>query len=245
MKRKEINSIKILTPEEKKYLRRVANYLGSLGMKDGNVEIDVYDEWSFDVNEIIWEDITHFSNNYNAEIPSGLIPILQKIINYCESEGLIKFHDEDVNYQRLEFDIDVNGKEISFNHWWSYYDRGDGNSLIWDGNEGEEIFKEWEKDGVLKDLEISEDGILTVNYTGSGDSGYLESSFNETNESVPDRFDDWCYTQLSNNFGGWEINEGSDGEFIFDFNKKTITLNHTENIEANDSNTYYEESFAN
>ena len=43
MKRKEINSIKILTPEEKKYLRRVANYLGSLGMKDGNIEIDVDD----------------------------------------------------------------------------------------------------------------------------------------------------------------------------------------------------------
>ena len=39
MKRKEINSTKILTPEDKQYLRRVANYLSSLGMKDGNIEV--------------------------------------------------------------------------------------------------------------------------------------------------------------------------------------------------------------
>jgi hypothetical protein len=33
----------ILTPEEKQYLRRVTNYLGSLGMRDGNIEVDGYE----------------------------------------------------------------------------------------------------------------------------------------------------------------------------------------------------------
>jgi hypothetical protein len=211
-------------------------------MKDGNIEIDMDNVWEFESDEISWDDFTHFSNNYLAEIPSGLIPILQKIVDYCESGGLIQFHDEDINYQRLEFDIDVNGKEILFYHWWSYYDIGDSQGVSWGDEEGKEIFDEWEK---VVNLEIPEDGILTVTYNGSGDSGYLESSFNETSESVPEQIEEWCYTQLSNNFGGWEINEGSDGEFIFDFNKKIITLNHTENIEADDSDTYYEESFAN
>ena len=31
----------ILTPEEKKYLRRVANYISSMGMYDGNIEFDI------------------------------------------------------------------------------------------------------------------------------------------------------------------------------------------------------------
>jgi hypothetical protein len=117
--------------------------------------------------------------------------------------------------------------------------------MSWDDEEGKGIFDGWEKDGVLEDLEIPEDGILTIPYNGGGDSGYLESSFNETNESVPVTIEDWCYRQLGDNFGGWEINEGSDGNFTFDFNNKTINLVHTYNVESDDNDTYYEESFAN
>jgi hypothetical protein len=234
----------ILTPEEKKYLRKITNYLRSLGMYDGNIEFEVDFGVSFDPNDIDWEEITHFSNNYRAEVPSGLIPILQKIIGYVEEHNLINEIDEDdINYQRLEIDIDNKGKSISFNHWWSFYERGDGSSVEYDSDEGRGIFEEWEKDGVFDDLKVPEDGILTAVYTGSGDSGYLEDFFNENNESVPDAIEGWCYTQLSNEFGGWEDNEGADGEFIFDFNNKTITLYHTENVESTESNTLFEENF--
>jgi hypothetical protein len=91
----------LLTPEEKQYLRRVSNYLGSMGMRDGNIEIDIDNGWTFSYDDINWEYVSHFANNYNADIPSGLIPILQKIMKYCDDEGLIKEHDEDINYQRL------------------------------------------------------------------------------------------------------------------------------------------------
>ena len=105
----------LLTPEEKQYLRRVSNYLGSMGMQDGNVEIDIDNGWTFSYDDIDWNYITHFTNNYNADIPSGLIPILQKIMKYCDDEGLIKEHDDDINYQRLEYDIDVDAKKIQSN----------------------------------------------------------------------------------------------------------------------------------
>ena len=61
----------ILTPEEKQYLRRVSNYLGSMGMQDGNVEIDIDNGWTFDYNDINWDYVSLFANNYNADIPSG------------------------------------------------------------------------------------------------------------------------------------------------------------------------------
>lgn len=236
----------ILTPEEKQYLRRISNYLGSMGMQDGNIEIDMDNQEEFDYDNVDWDYITHFSNNYNADIPSGLIPILQKIMKYCDDNNLIKEPDyDDMNYQRLEYDIDVDSKEISFTRWWSFYTRGEGSSVTWEDEQGKELFEHWEESGVLEDLTIPDDGILKVTYNGSGDSGYLESSFNETGDGVPAAIEDWCYRELSDNYSGWEINEGSDGEFIFNFHDMTVELIHTENIEDNASDTYYEESFNN
>ena len=234
----------ILTPEEKQYLRRISNYLGSMGMQDGNIEIEMDNQEEFDYDNVAWDYVTHFTNNYNADIPSGLIPILQKIMKYCDDNNLIKepFKD-DMNYQRLEYDIDIDSKKINFTRLWSFYTRGDGSSLTWEDESGKELFGNWEEAGVLEDLTIPDDGILTVQYNGSGDSGYLESSFNETGDGVPAAMEDWCYRELSDNYSGWEINEGSDGQFIFNFHDMTIELVHTENIEDNASDTYYEESF--
>ena len=63
-----------------------------MGMQDGNIEIDMDNQEEFDYDNVDWDYITHFSNNYNADIPSGLIPILQKIMKYCDDNNLIKEH---------------------------------------------------------------------------------------------------------------------------------------------------------
>ena len=245
MKRKNVNSFNLLTPEDKQYLRRVCRYLASLGMQDGSLEMEVGDYGGFDFTDINWEQETHFTNNYSAEVPDGLIPILKKIGDYIQENGLYNGPEEDdLSYERIDFDIDCNDQDLTVNHWWSFYVRGDGNSVEWDGKEGKDIFEEWEKDGVFEDLTIPDDGILTVKYNGSGDSGYIESSFEETADGVPTAMEDWCYRQLENNFGGWEINEGSDGEFKFNFHNMTIELYHTYNVQEDAHDTIYEESFA-
>jgi hypothetical protein len=246
MKRKQINTQQVLTPEDKKYLRGVSNYLRSLGMIDGSIEVDIDSGYDFDSSDIDWENMTHFSNNYRAEIPAGLIAILVKIMNYIDEKSLFQMPDvENINYERVDFDIDTEKQEISVNHWWSYYDKGDSSSVEWDGEQGKEIFEEWEKDGVLDEMRVTpNDGILTVKYNGSGDSGYIESNFEENGDALPASIEDWCYSELEDNFGGWEINEGSDGEFVFDFNNMTITLNHTYNIDETTSDTIYKEDFS-
>ena len=245
MAKRKVNSFNLLTPEDKQYLRRVCRYLASLGMQDGSMEMDVDSYGDFDFSEIDWAQETHFANNYSAEIPDGLIPIFKKIADYIQEINLYQVPDnDDINYERVDFDIDCQKSEVSVNHWYSFYERGDGNTVTWDDEEGKEIFEEWEKDGVLDDLEIPNDGILTLKYNGSGDSGYIESSFEEIGDQVPSTIEDWCYNQLERHFGGWEINEGSDGEFLFNFHDMTIELNHTYNVEENAHNTIYEESFA-
>ena len=246
MKRKNVNSFNILTPEDKQYLRRVCRYLASLGMQDGSIEMEVEDYGDFDFTEINWEQETHFTNNYSAEIPDGLIIVLKKVGDYIQENVLYNAPEEDdINYERIDFDIDCDKQELTVNHWWSYYQRGDGNSVEWDSEVGKKIFEEWEKDGVLDELRVTPpDGILTVKYNGSGDSGYIESNFQENGDALPAAIEDWCYRQLENNFGGWEINEGSDGEFVFNFDNMEIALHHTYNVEENAHDTIYEESFA-
>jgi len=245
MARRQVNSFNILTPEDKQYLRRVCRYLGSLWMIDGSIEMDIDSGWNWDFSDINWEDQTHFANNYNAEVPDGLIPIYKKIADYIQENNLYRSPQyDDINYERVDFDIDCQKGEISVNHWYSYYDRGDSNSVTWDAEDDKEIFKEWEKDGVFEDLDIPDDGILTIKYNGSSDSGFIENSFEEIGDQVPATIEDWCYNQLERHFGGWEINEGSDGEFIFNFHDMTIELNHTYNVEENETDTIYEESFA-
>ena len=228
----------ILTPEEKKYLGRVSRYLASMGMNYGEINF----EMEQDDEEISYSEYgfpTHFDNNYYAEIPDGLIPILKKIIDYVDDDGLYSNLPDgsDIDYQRFEITISGVKKEIALTHIYSYYSEGDSTGIEYD-----DMIEEWEEKGVFDDTSIPEDGYLVLKYNGGGDSGYIESDF-ENGEPSPGAVEEWCYQQLEENFGGWEINEGSQGEFQFDFNEKTVILSHTYNTMLDSSNTIWEEEF--
>jgi len=228
----------ILTPNEKKYLGKISRYLKSMGMSYGEIQFEMEpddDEISYRENYFP----TNFENNYTAEIPDGLVPILKKIIDYVDDEGLYDEvpNDAYIDYQRFEITIDSDKREISLTHSYSYQIEGGS-----EGVEYDDIIEEWEEKGIFNMVEIPEDNYLALKYNGGGDSGYIESNF-ESGQSVPPPVEEWCYQQLEENFGGWEINEGSQGEFQFDFNEKTVILSHAYNIEESRSNTLWEEEF--
>jgi hypothetical protein len=229
----------ILTPEEKKYLGKISRYLNSLGMSYGEIQFEM--EPGQEVIDYSPNNFpTHFENNYNAEIPDGLVPILKKIIGYVDDDGLHSEVPNDgyIDYQRFDITIYVNEKkEISLTHSYSYQTEGGS-----EGVEYDDMIEEWEEKGVFNDTSIPEDNYLVLKYNGGGDSGYIESDF-ENGEPSPGVVEEWCYQQLEINFGGWEINEGSQGEFQFDFNEKTVILSHTYNIEESKTNTLWEEEF--
>jgi hypothetical protein len=229
---------KILTPEEKKYLGKVSRYLASLGMNLGEIEFEMEPDQegiAYSPNDFP----SHFQNNYNAEIPDGLVSILKKIIDYVDDDGLYSEvpYDGYLIYQRFDITINAMSGEISLTHSYSYQIEGGSQGIEYD-----DMIEEWEEKGVFDDTEIPEDNYLVLKYNGGGDSGYIESNF-ESGQSVPPPVEEWCYQQLEENFGGWEINEGSQGEFQFDFNEKTVILSHAYNIEESRSNTLWEEEF--
>lgn len=236
----------ILSPEDKKMLKRTAYYLNSLGANSGTIrrylDNERLDEDSFDFNQTLY-----FDNLYGIEVPHFTIPVLQKIITYILDNGLYEEPDIDgLNSEGIEFVIDSESQEISFHHDYSYYAEGDSESTEWteeeyndeDDNPIYDMFELIEGDPEIKPKE----GLLHLRYNGSGDSGYIEDFFEEGG-SVPGDIEDWCYRQLENQHGGWEINEGSQGDFEFDVNKRVIYLNHINNIEENETDTLFEESF--
>jgi hypothetical protein len=235
----------ILTPEEKKYLNRTCNYLASLGMTEGTIDINLdSDHYDLSHEDIDWKYVQHFDNNYRAEIPEGLLPILKKVMNYVVDEGVFESPDiESMSYQNISIEIDCSRKELTVTHDYSYYSRDEGSSIAYDSDEDKARFDKWMEED-MQDVEVPSDGILTLSYNGGGDSGYIESSFDEVSDAVPASIEDWCYSQLESHFGGWEINEGSDGRFIFNFNNSTVDLDHTFNTEENAANTLFEENFS-
>lgn len=232
----------LLTQDEKKYLNRICRYLGSLGMEDGYIEFEM-DTSYFDCDDINWKEITHFSNNYTAEVPEGLIPIFQKAMSYvCENDLIEQPDVDDINWGRVTIDIDCKTREISVAYDYSYYDIGDSESVthsLEEEDDNEELMEVF--DTLENDEEIN-DRVLQVDYNGSGDSGYIEDDFTN-GDSVPAVVSDYAYRMLENNFGGWEINEGSQGNFEIDLDRKEITLNHTNNIEETERDTVWEEKF--
>jgi hypothetical protein len=232
----------ILTLEEKKYLQRVCRYLGSLGMTNGIIEFE-FDYSEFDCEDVDWKQITTFSNNYTAEIPDVMIEISKKLLNYVCENDLIRTPDvDDVNWQRIEIDLDCEDSTISVVLDYNYYDTGDTETDTRSLEEEEENESLREVFDVLEDDPDIQDRILTIDYSGGGDSGYLEDSFNN-GDSVPASVSDFCYDMLENRFGGWEINEGSQGNFEIDLDRKEITLNHTYNIDETGRDTLLEEKF--
>jgi hypothetical protein len=238
-----MNEYELLTPEEKKYLERIARYLQSMGEKQVEIRIEAND-WDnkTEISDIEWEHVTHFDWNSRLDIPSGFITILQKIFNYIDESGRYSFPDIDgINYHDFLIDINAAGKSITVSQIYGYYDVGSEGEIEFEDEK--ELMVEWMDQLESNGAEIPSDGILTARYSGGGDDGSIDGGFDEINQQLPGSMEDFCYNQLSSNYGGWENNEGGQGYFVFNFTDGTITLYHTDNIEESESNTLFEIDF--
>ena len=226
----------ILTPEDKKVLDVVSRYLNSYGMEDGTIRVEMNMPADFEDT-----DFSHFSfdNNYLVQPPSILIPILNKLRDYIANNKDMEIDVDDLNYLYVEIVIDTKNREIGVYEYWTYYSTDDTDTFDYDEEtpEVEDVFNALNEDSSTKKFSY-----LRLGYSGGGDSGYIEDYFDE-GPSVPAVVSDFCYQVLESNFGGWEINEGSQGNFQFNRVEKKIYWNHTNNIEENDSKTLFEEKF--
>jgi hypothetical protein len=215
-----------MSEEDKLVLRKVAKYLKSYNVSSGIIQIE-NDFYRNPENAI--RHATNFSNNWSIEIPDFFKPYLGEIIEKITS-NIDDLDVDSVNYDNVEIEIIADSSMLEITRYWGYEQPGDTNGLTWgydedsDAEEVKRLMDEIKESGARPDS----NGILELEYNGSGDSGYLESSF-RNGDRVPSNIENWCYEVLERNHGGWEINEGSQGYFVFDTKNNIIELEHTYN----------------
>lgn len=225
----------ILTPEEKKYLRFISKYLLSYGEDVGTIKIEDFD--SVNIDDLTNSGFAQFDENYYLEVPEQLEPIIIKVARYAEPK--IPEVDEDMNSSSLDIVIDAKKQELTALYSYSYYTNEDSGVTYSSSEDGiDEVFEE-----------MSESNIdwVEVPFTGSGDSGSIDTptDIDGSMVSISPVIEDWCYNQLERNYGGWEINEGSQGKFIFDNKAETCQLDFSWNNEVYESDTIFEFPFGN
>ena len=203
-----------LSPEEIKAVKQFFVYIKSNGA----------DTASIDAN-LEWGNQSYIGRMYGDNgrvIPKfpPVEPIIEKILDKIDTDDFeSNFHDYDVEFFIVDVIFDVTTKKIIVECNYSTpdeeeaFDESEINDM--------DIFKEYTDRGVSE---------IICSYNGGGDSGYVDGE----RENTPAFLEDMCYDVLSN-FGGWEINEGSQGNIVFNLRDKTITVNHAWNIEERHS----------
>ena len=153
--------------------------------------------------------------------------IIEKIFDKVDTNDFEnEFNDNYVEYYNIEITFNTTTKKIIVECNYS--------------TPGEESgFEESEIDNIEEFKEYTDRGVseIVCTYSGGGDSGYIEGDMNvdgDSNQPVPSFLENMCYNALSS-FGGWEINEGSQGNIVFNLKDLTISVNHTWNTEENHS----------
>ena len=207
-----------LSPEEIKAVKQFFVYIKSNGADTASIDSN------FEYGYISYVGGLYGDNGRSIPKFPPLEPIIEKIFDKVDTDEFEdNFHagENDVEFFSVDVIFDATDKKIIVECNYSTPDEEEAFDEDEIGNI--EIFKEYTDRGVSE---------IICTYNGGGDSGYVDSDMgvDGEREEVPDFLEDMCYDALSG-FGGWEINEGSQGNIVFNLRDKTITVNHAWNIE--------------
>lgn len=229
-----------LTDNDKKLLRVFSNFLNSYGIKVGYVMIGdgSGDELPYVIKNNDPND-WYIHSRFNDSIPEIVLKFLKKLFDNSKEEILKFFYrvDVEIDFFEVKMIIDTNTHEIAITSEVSYINSEFESVNI--NSDNEKIFKE------IKDNYYDVKERLIVNYIGSGDSGYIETYENENGDIMPENaiIEDFCVELISDHFGGWEINEGSSGNIVFDIKENEIQINHDQNYYDSILKTIFEWEF--
>lgn len=229
----------ILTDEDKVYLRRMSRFIQSLGKKEAIVAEYYYDDVvdSFkQFKEYLLNSEWNFTNISEADIPEGFRQIVSKVLKSINISNIFQVDIDDIN--QLSFELTLNCRDNNLTLSYDYYYYETDERQVEFPNESEVI-----NNLIENGVNPEEDGMLYLDYSGGGDSGYINGAF-ANGEDVPADFEEWCYNALEEDFGGWEIDAGSQGQFVINFEDNTIVLNHGINEETSSTEIIFTENFS-
>jgi hypothetical protein len=224
-----------MTPKQKSIFELISKYASSRGCE--YLEMDV-DPWNY--TPYNGRSVGCGTEEYEKKekMPFDISELITEYTN----ENLSDVDDE--NLSGLNFRLYPKTRTVTISG--TYQEIVDGGSSESEKNKEEdenlkEIMEFLESEGIYPFAE--------VDFSGGGDSGYIDDMLHvyagekeeRTVDSVPG-LSDYLYEMLSE-YGGWEINEGSFGNFTIDTRAGTITLKFTWNEYAYEDVVFHQEEF--
>jgi hypothetical protein len=172
----------------------------------------------------------------NISLPSNVESIVEEIVNHYTDElynigpgsagdtSASDYFQVDLSFYPKENKLVFDGITHT-----EYGSEGSGMSYdISDYNEDDSMYNTFMD--VRKFLEKEGIEYMDVTYEGGGDSGSVNTEYTSQNGSgqINQDIENICY-DLLREYGGWEINEGSQGKIIF--TKNEIEIEHEWNTE--------------
>ena len=218
-----------LTESQIKTLKLFSYYVKSYGKRFVSITKNYYDG-SNDYNDEGWWSGTKTIDSYK-EIDEVINSIIES--NDLEDEMDVEGHS------RLEVTIDADENSIEIKT----------SKFFMESREMNDDKEITELSGGDKFIEYSKSNEITegrVDFSGGGDSGDIYSNMEiprGNSVDVPSNIMDSLYDWLESFYGGWEINEGSQGSFNFYFDEGKVYLTFYENYEESEVDTVFESKF--
>ncbi len=176
----------------------------------------------------------------NPPIPIG--KFMENFMEALDSNGDLPRESEDGDQEiyNYEFGIDSENKQVSiFGNYSKYEVEETEITELYAQEMDDENFSNF-----FKKLREEGDFELEVQFEGGGDSGWIHDTGEtrkHTDYDVPPSIMEIMY-QMLENYPGWEINEGSQGDFTFESagGKDKLTLRFDMNTETTASELLYQ-----
>lgn len=237
-----------LTDQQIKDLKKFSLILNSMNLEDGvQYKYNCYDDWDHGLDGPTYRGRSVYEV---GQLPQSIDILFDDIKNDFDIDNFYNDYYGTANGS-LNFEINADKKQIIITY--DFYETKTDETKI------EHTFQNvvnttspWyregrdRKDKLLVSPEfISEmlkkyGDIVEITYEGSGDSGWLndEVASSDGETSLDGRLEDITYELLDLYHSGWEINEGSSGTFAYNFQNKTVSVNHNQNYDEEIEENY-------
>ena len=224
-----------LTDLQKKDLNKFSLILNSLNMEDGVVYSYRYaDEWE-------GLEGPYYKNKVSSE-PGFLPQKIQDIFDTIRDNFDIDiFYNEYYDNYNGSIDFIINaGKKTLTVRYEHYVMESEYNELEKSFQELQNNIKSLGDPNFINEMKNMYGDKVILTYYGGGDDGWIEGnvvSDGDSNE-LDSLLEDVAYRMLEKYYSGWEINEGSDGKIIFNFENKEALIEHSSRFEEGVTETY-------
>lgn len=156
--------------------------------------------------------------------------LIHKIVS--EEDYFLNMFTDCEGSQRIEIGVDCDERELSITLFETIFGQ-EPHFLTYNLDEIQEEFGDETHDSVVRLFDMLNGVDGRVDFSGGGDDGYIDDFIvvGDQEITLSDEINDMLFSILSNNFSGWEINEGSNGNFVFDTDKNWILFDFNYNTE--------------